>query len=643
MNEDVIATAPMTRAQKFQWHLEKGLAQGLWPLPASTEDEARSLVSTLQARFEILRTSIETVDGEWCQAVHALGAPPRVVQLDVDRDVLHRLSELVEEFRLNRHGRLGELLVEFILLRRSDRHWLAFVADNVAIDAGFHRVLDEEVARSLRPQGALEGVPEDDVLRGHAGWQPREAAGLESNPAGDAERQAAAAYLRRHFSDAPARAHPRRASPGTGKGRYFRCTLTLPGADRLFSRVITTTGLLPSALILSAFAQLTCWLSESDSCSINVSVDNRHHVDLRRTLCATAQRVPVAFRLEAQTVLSATADVQRTLSEGHPVYGRYDPFDLLRERVHAQHRRGVCLTPELAFNFVPPPQGWTALLTGADEPDGDVPSGLPEISTVTTAEDFYEYGASLSVRWVDAHTARLSVHGDSDVISPDQCAALLRGIERTVQRVAAGQDSVVDDVAAEVGLHRPDAGTNRQFDRRWIDNVAITRRLLDMPGVVDAKIVIERTEDSPIPGLVAKVSLNNESTLTHLDLREEMLLAIDLGELLIAPQSYEILGADGELLRGDGHTPSFRRPAVTVEEVAVRRVLERGPIIRNPDLDLCYVRSGGNLDRYPEFADHLRHLGFVPPEFAAFAGMSTLRSLARRLVRSSPPGERQRP
>ncbi|MFJ9472534.1 hypothetical protein [Streptomyces caniferus] len=639
MKNDGSHIAPMTRAQKFQWYLEKGIAEGLRPLPAPTaEAYVRQLLRALEDRFDILRTSLDIVDGELRQKVHNSGSPLLVVDVARQSNVQLCMSDLVEEFKVQKHGRIGGFLAQFYLLRGEGRHWLAVVADNVAMDAGFHSVVDEEITRILT--GRSDTV--SDILNGQEGLQPSEMAMWESSPQGDAERSRASAHLRHHFSIAPPRMYQSRPSRGTNEGRFYRCTLKLEGADNIFARVISSAGLLPSALTLAAFSQLMCWHSETDSCSINVSLDNRHNGELRRVLCATAQRSPVALLRQDQSLLAAATDVQKALSKGHPTYGRYDPFDLITERIQAQHHQGVCLTTDLAFNFIPPPQGWTSLIQSDQAEEADLPGTASKISWVTTNEISYEYGASLSVRWSDSQTARISIHGDSDVMTPDQCTALLRGIERMLKRVALDQDCVVGKVASEVGLRRLHrAPHEKRVEGRWIDLKVIEDRLLCIDGVNNAEVILDFDHVSGSARLTARVVAARGSTIVPFDLREELLKAVETGEILVTPDWYEIVGgipADGGAgggnpqneQSGDGRDVA-RRPAVTNEEAAIQGALEESRLVQERNLDMCYVRAGGKLDRYPEFAERLRRRGYVLPDFARVSGMSTLRGLAREL------------
>lgn len=629
------ADAPLTRAQKFQWFLEKGLAEGLRTLPAGTDEAAaQRLVHALEDRFEILRTSLAVVDGELRQLVHTSGSPVRVVDVAPDGTAERSLADLVREFTVHTHGKVGRFLVQFHLLRSEDRRWLAVVADNVAVDAGFHGVVDQQLTDLLhgRPDSPDIGAP-----YGRPGIQPAEQARREADPDEDTERTRALDYLRGHFSHAPARMHPHHPPGERAAGRYYRSTLTLPGADGLFAHGMAHTGLLPSAVVLAAFAQLLCLRADTDACTVNVSLDNRHNADLRRVLCATAQRSPVALSRQGRSLLEAAAEVQRTLAEGHPAYGRYDPFDLIRERVEAQHRRGVCLSTDLAFNFIPPPQGWRELIEA--EPDSPDRPGS-RISWAATEETSYEYGASLSVRWADPQTVRLSVHGDSRVLEPEQCAALLRGVELVLTRAATGQDCSSDEVASAVGLLRlPRGPRERHFGGRWIDLGAIEELLLALPGVTAARALLEPGGASGTSRLTARVTVADGSTLTPFDLREELLRAVHTGAIPVVPDWFEIDGADAS----DGRAVP-RRPPATAEDTAVLTALTGTGPGRAPDLDLCYLRAGGRPEHYPHFAELLRRLGYHPPGFAQASGMATLRSLARELRPARPEtGPRHRP
>lgn len=523
----------MTRAQKFQWYLEKGLAEGVRPLPDPSEAAARDLVAALYQCFEVLRTSIEEVDGDLCQRRHESGAALVTVDLTAESELRSRMAALVEAFRVGRLGRPGELLAQFYLLRTEDKGWLGMVADNVAVDAAFHRVIDQEIGRIL-------GEPADSppILGDADGIQPFAAAEAESSPHGERERRLAADQLRRHFADTPPRMHRCRPPCGGYEGRYYRRTLTVAGADRLFARLIAETTVLPSALVLAAFAQLMCWRNDQDACAVNVSVHNRHTRELRLTLGATAQRVPLALPTTGRPLRAYAQDVQWVLTDGYPTYGRYDPSDLLAERAHAQRRRGACLASDLAFNFIPPPLGYA--LAELDGEPGPVPDAEPAVSGSTTAELSYEYAASLSVRWADAHTAGFSIHGDADALAPGECDSLLHGIERMLTRLAMGLDCEPAEIAASVGLARRErAEAEVRVAGRWIDPRLIVQRLSECDDVAHAEVTVD-TPDGAAPRLVAHIVPVPGTAPSAADLRAALLPAVETGDLVLIPDRYEI-------------------------------------------------------------------------------------------------------
>ena len=118
MSADHRLTAPLTRAQKFQWRLEKGLAQNTWYLPDTmSENSVRALVEHLQTRFEVLRTSIDLVEGELRQVVHRTGPRLTVVDLNAAEHVSACCALLARDFVARRQGRLGEMLAWFALVR----------------------------------------------------------------------------------------------------------------------------------------------------------------------------------------------------------------------------------------------------------------------------------------------------------------------------------------------------------------------------------------------------------------------------------------------------------------------------------------------------------------------------------------------
>ena len=621
MSVGVIMTAPMTRAQKFQWFLEAGLSEALQPLPAATDvATAQRIVEALENRFDALRTSIAVVDGELQQQVHSSGSPVRVAEIEPGATPQQCMAQLVEEFKARVQGRIGLFVAQFHLLTKGEERWLGFVADHVAMDADFRRVVEralgDAVAEPTRSQ--LRDVPASQP-----GIQPAEMSGLESGPQGETERVRASDLLRRHFAAAPPRLHRHIPSSGVNEGRYYRRTLTLQGADGIFARVMSTAGLLPSALILAAFSQLLCWRTGVDACAVNVARNNRHNGDLRRVWCTTAQRAPVTLQRLDSSVRAAAAGAQQALAEGHPTYGRYDPFDLLRERVLAQHRRGISLSTDLAYNFIPPPQGWHEVLRS----EGDQWDRAAEAVTCEVTDEIcYEYGASLSARWSDPRTVRLSIHGDSQVLMPEQCGALLQGIELVLARVAAGEDCVTGDVAMEVGLEllarHPD---ERLVGGRWVDLRAIEDRLLSLDWTEKADLIIE-SEESGATRLTARVTAVDGTSPDPDDLRNALLRYLDSGELLAVPDRYEIVGPASA-----GCRLTAPRPPLHPQELAVHSVMAETVTGQDPDLDLCYVRAGGQLARYPEFADLLRRRGYIPPSFSLVSGMTTLRTLAREL------------
>jgi hypothetical protein len=436
--------APMTRGQKFQWYLERGIADGLHRLPDRCEQGlVADLVTALQRRYEVLRTSIELVDGEFRQRVHPAGAPVALVDVPPGQDVAACESSLAEEFVAATAGRAGRILVRFYLVRQGDARWLAIVADSTALDRACYEMLDAAI------DGMLGGAREPAL----AGLQPRELARHEDGPDGRRERHEARRYLRDHYRTAPATTPPR--GPARA-GDYYRCGLTLDRADELLARVIESTGRLPSATILGLFGRLMSWRVGDPGCALNVSMENRQTRRLRTALCGTAQRAPVSLWARGATLGDAVAAAEGALSEGYPVAGRYDPLDLIEERSAAEARRGVRLTPALAYNFNPPPQGWTALLAASPgDPDLGGATGTAAVVLRPTNETSYEYGASLSVRWRRPDTVRLSVHGDARMLGTGDCAAVLRGVELGLRECARGhQDTTVAGIASVAGLTR---------------------------------------------------------------------------------------------------------------------------------------------------------------------------------------------
>lgn len=527
-------TAPLTRAQKFQWCLEKGLAEAVWPLPDTLpEAVVRRLVDRLERCFEILRTSIDVVDGELRQVVHAAGSPMQVVGVAEDADLARCRSGLAREFVEHSQGRAGEFLAQFYLVHEHDGQALALVADNAAVDAAFTTIIDAEIAATL----AAPAPEELDARPVPRGLQPQQMSAWESGPDGRRERQEAADYLKHHFATTPPQMHATPAAPEPGQGRYYRCTLTLDAADTLLGRLISTTGLLPSALILAAFTGLMCWRSQTESCSANVSVANRHRREFRAVLGAMAQRAPVVLNGADVQLEQGAAAVQGSLARAHPVYGRYDPLDLVELRNHAQRERRRCLSTDLAYNFIPPPQGWGELMRSgrADAlPDAGPPS---TVVVDVTDEAHYEYGASLSVRWGGLGSARLSMHGDSCSLKPSECGAVLQGIEFALRQVASGRGCTVSEVADEVGL-RPIRRSPRamQVGAEWFDPDVIEARLRGLDQVEEATVKVEPSDCSRQPGLRAVVRLPQDRAVHFAGLREQLLAALDSGEILALPE-----------------------------------------------------------------------------------------------------------
>lgn len=420
-----VTDAPMTLGQKFQWYLERGIADEVRRLPDDWSTAAAgALVTALQARFEILRTTVEpTADGH-CQRVHGAGEPLVVVDVG-DEDPV---GALAARFGAEVAGQTGRFLVRFHLIRRGTERLLYTVADSVAADRAFFGLLDRAIEAELgnRPAERPEGL------------QPAQLAAREHGAEGADERAAAEKYLRTYLETAPRALYPERHRRAGPAGRYYRCSLTLPGADSVFARVVDSTGRLPSAVVLGVFGALFGHRARVSACTVNVSWENRHTRELRSALCGTAQRAPVVLRWTGHSVGAAITAAERALADGYPAAGRYDANDLLRLRRVAEAERGICLRPDLAFNFNPPLQGWTALL-GSDPVPAEVPPG--SISGAPTRETFYEYGASLSIRWRDTRTAVFSMHADSTVLTPDACAVLLREIENCLAAIASGGET----------------------------------------------------------------------------------------------------------------------------------------------------------------------------------------------------------
>jgi hypothetical protein len=613
----------MTRAQKFQWFLEEGHSESLQPLPRGTDlAAAQRMVRALEVRFDALRTSIAVVDGELRQRVHSSGSPVQVAQIEPGSTPHQCMTLLVKEFKARVQRRTGLFVAQFHLLTNGEECWLGFVADHVAMDADFRRVVERAMADVISGQ-LHDQLYDDSSVKPRI--QPVEMARLESEPRGEAERLKAAGLLRRHFAAAPPRMHRSQSFGGVKEGRYYRRSLTLQGADGLFARVMSKAGLLPSAVVLAAFAQLLCWRAQVDACVVNVARNNRHSAELRRVCCTTAQRAPVTLQSLDHSVCAAAAGAQQALAEGHPTYGRYDPLDLIRERTLAQHRRNVCLSTDLAYNFIPPPHGWRQVL-GSGEVRRDQLRVTGDTTCETTDEAFYEYAASLSVRWSDPTTVRLSVHGDSQVLPSEQCGALLHGIELILTRVATGQDCATSDVVLESGLQlltrQPD---ERLVGGRWVDLRAIKERLLSLDWIEKADLVFDSSV-SGAPELTAKVHVAEGTAAAPQDVRDALLRHLDTGELLAVPDRYEIVSPSPAGCRSDATLP-VSHPG----EHVVRDIMATLAPGRDPDLDMCYVMAGGELARYPEFEELLRQRGYLPPDFSLISGMTTLRTIAREL------------
>jgi hypothetical protein len=453
--------APLTRAQKFQWSMEKGLAQDTWSLPESLPDAAvHDLIVHLQNRFEVLRTSIDQIDGRLVQVVHADG--PRATVLSADGpDALGAVcSRLADEFVSQRRGRLGEALARFAAVRSGRGRTLVCTADNVAVDAAFSTILEAGLAAALGAPGAEEAVAHEH------GLQPCRFAEWEVGPDALRERDQAAHHLHDHFRVTPPRLLPAPSPDASHPDRYYRCTATIDHADTLLGRILQTTGILPSAVVLATYIGLLC--RRGDACSVNVSASNRHRRDYRTVLGAMAQRAPVILDASPTTVAAAAASAAQALTRGHPVRARYDPDDYRRILRDAELERGLELAPDLAFNFVPPPQGWGR--TPRNGPAAAQPR-RPSMPTLqSTRESFYEYAASLSARWPAPDTMRLSIHADRLALDPEESVSVLRGVERALVLLSDGNDPRIRDLVEEP-RSMPPAGQALQLreekEPRW--------------------------------------------------------------------------------------------------------------------------------------------------------------------------------
>jgi len=527
----------MTRAQRFQWHLEKGIADGVRRLPDRYgTSSVLGLVDSLQRKYEILRTSIDVVDGHLRQRVHESGEPVVMVDVTPESDVAVKVSALAAEFMGSTVGRAGKLLVKFYLIRQGEARWLAIIADSTAIDRAFYEVLDRKIVE-LVAEGQESASRTSDAPP--AGLQAIQLALREDSPHGRAERQEAREYLRRYYSTAPPVLHPYYAAGEARAGRYYRSSLTLARADEIFAHIVETTGRLPSAVILGVFAYLMCWRADSPSCGVNVSMENRHTRDLRTALCATAQRAPVSLRISGEALGDAVTAAEDALSAGYPVAGRYDPFDLIEERAAAEARRGLCLTPDLAFNFNPPPQGWTALVesTLTDNALDDVPNSNVDVKS--TNETSYEYGASLSVRWRDTRTVRLSIHGDSHALGVAECAAVLRGIETGLKTFARGHDSVrIPDIVDSVGLTKVERHSREvRAGDVWYDLAATEGCLLGINGVKQIEFLFDANRSG---GPTVRAVVSDDAAIDASDLRTALLEHVRAGTLAAIPDCYQL-------------------------------------------------------------------------------------------------------
>lgn len=601
--------APVTRAQGFQWYLEKGFVTKAWKLPSTTTIErVQTVLADLEERFETLRTVFESVDGEVQQVVRKSGPPLQVVDLPVDTE-FPPMQDLLRDFDQNCHARLGVTPIQFYLYRQKDQPcWVVMISDHVIMD-GWSAGLLERYIDWANTGPNLAAMHEISVLH------PADLGITDGGSADDTERVRGRAHLEHHFATMPGncyRPHPSSA------GEFFRCSLLTDSGGDLFRAVLRKTDTLPSAAVLAAFLSLVGSQTGRAHCSVNVSVQNRHNARLRAVVGTTAQRLPIMFPTRADGFRRLAKRVQHLL-DVTLTSGRYDPLDLVGVQNREQLRRGMHLSTDIAFNFRPPPSDWTRAPVGSDRPRQH------RVTFGTTDETSYDYGASLSVSWHTRDLVELSLHGSYTALPKRQGVALLQGIVELLRRMTSDERPITEDVAASVGLPRtvPSPGWQR-IRETWVNLEHLRDLLLEYRHVEDVALVVPRHAPDR---LVARVRVNSAADVRPADLHHHLQDHLGQFGVTLIPDWYELSPLGGS---GDGRTTESR-PVSTAAETAVLRGMELAHSPKNPSIDTCYIEAGGDLRRYPKFLTALADLGYEGLDLSDLIGTRTLRHLATKL------------
>lgn len=391
------------------------------PLPAGTTlDDVVSQLRFVMSRYPTMRTRLRVDGDEARQFVASAGQTTLEVVDAADDADPNRVAVLVWMRNADRdYDFASDWPVRMSVVRhRGKLTHRVWVICHLATDGGGARVL-------------LNELDDRDNCRGASPMPPLEQARWQRSPAGQRRSQAALRYweqVLRQVSPHRFPARSQRPSP-----RYWQGQLTAPAMRLAVRRIAARTGLETSAVLLTLFAVSLARITGIDPVVTQVTVGNRFHPGLARTVSPIMQSGLLVLDASDATIDEAVSRTRRHAMAAYKnAYCDPDRREELIAQVTAE--RGDGLDIDCTFN-----DWWPPAETGE-------PPTVEQIEQVRHDGGFQWHYKQDEVRFshlfvnVDNVPGMLQMTVTTDIhcISPDDVEACLRGM--TDIAVAAALD-----------------------------------------------------------------------------------------------------------------------------------------------------------------------------------------------------------
>ncbi|MEU9510980.1 amino acid adenylation domain-containing protein [Micromonospora sp. NPDC048170] len=329
--------APLSYAQRRLWFIDRLLpGRTAYNIPFGyrirgrlDREALRRAVDHVVDRHEILRTRIETVDGEPYQVVDTGGGELRLVDLrdEDDPEASARwlaAAEVDAPFSLS----TGPLFRVALLRLADEDHVLLCTAHHAVFDGWSLVVLTEELTAAYRAYSRGTVPPPEKPPVQYADFALRQQAQM-----GERETADQLEYWQRHLADAPLTLelppdHRRPAVPSAAAGEF-----TFPIADEVARRVRTLcaeSGVTPFMVTLAAYGLLLSKLAGVSDLLVGSPVYGRLDPDLRGAVGFFVNTLP--FRIDLTGDPTFTELVERVRDSALEAYARQAvPFDRIVE------------------------------------------------------------------------------------------------------------------------------------------------------------------------------------------------------------------------------------------------------------------------------------------------------------------------